>query len=453
MSQSSDAMALTYPSSTTAWRVTVLLVLVAIVATLDRGVLSLVIDPIRHDLAISDVQISLLQGLSFSLFYATVGLALGLCTDRVARCRLLALGILLWSLSTIAAGFATNFGWMFLSRLLVGMGEGTLGPCSISLLCDLFRPANRGRPMGFFLMGQAISSGISVLLSGAVLRHLPPDLILKLPNGGVLGLHPWRVVFIVMGLPGLLVAPLMLAVREPVRQEKLVQGAKLSVGESLRFLARRRRVLLPLYVGYACVSAGFYSTIAWGAVSIARHYGINIVQVTGLLGPANIAAGLLGPALAGMLVDRIMVRHGAAYRLRLLAMMPVLAIPAMACALMPTVSTGTLCVATMMGVYPAFSTVFFSTLQGSLPNELRGFSISLCGLTNAMIGATGGPLLLAMLSEHVFAGPAATANALSATLAISMFLGAVFFALALPHGAQQADHDAAALVIKTTSNL
>jgi MFS family permease len=245
----------------------------------------------------------------------------------------------------------------------------------------------------------------------------------------------------------------MLAVREPVRQEKLVQGAKLSVGESLRFLARRRRVLLPLYVGYACVSAGFYSTIAWGAVSIARHYGINIVQVTGLLGPANIAAGLLGPALAGMLVDRIMVRHGAAYRLRLLAMMPVLAIPAMACALMPTVSTGTLCVATMMGVYPAFSTVFFSTLQGSLPNELRGFSISLCGLTNAMIGATGGPLLLAILSEHVFAGPAATANALSATLAISMFLGAVFFALALPHGAQQADHDAAALVIKTTSTL
>jgi MFS family permease len=232
----------------------------------------------------------------------------------------------------------------------------------------------------------------------------------------------------------------------------LVQGAKFGVGESLRFLARRRRALLPLYVGYACVSAGFYSTIAWGAVSIARHYGINIVQVTGLLGPANIVAGLLGPAIAGVLVDRIMVRRGAMYRLRLLAMMPALAIPAMACALMPTAPTGTLCVATMMGVYPAFSTVFFSTLQGSLPNELRGFSISLCGLTNAMIGATGGPLLLAMLSEHVFAGPAATSDALSATLAISMLLGAMFFALGLPHGVQQADHDTAApMVIKTTS--
>jgi MFS family permease len=453
LSQFSDAPPPKYPSSNTAWRVTLLLVVVAIVATLDRGVLSLVIDPIRHDLAISDVQISLLQGLSFSLFYATVGLALGLCTDRVARCRLLALGILLWSVSTIAAGFATNFGWMFLSRLLVGMGEGTLGPCSISLLCDLFAPAKRGRPMGFFLMGQAISSGISVLLSGAVLSHLPPDLMLKLPDGHLFGLHPWRVVFIVMGLPGLLVAPLMLAVREPVRQEKLVQSAYFSVAESLRFLLMRRRALLPLYLGYACVSAGFYSTLAWGAVSIARHYGINIVQVTGLLGPANIVAGLLGPALAGLLVDRIMARYGAMYRLRLLAMMPALAIPAMACALMPTASTGTLCIATMMGVYPAFSTVFFSTLQGSLPNELRGFSISLCGLTNAMIGATGGPLLLAMLSEHVFAGPAATSDALSATLAISMLLGTLFFARARPHGAHQEDHGAAApLAIETTNS-
>jgi hypothetical protein len=127
-----------------------------------------------------------------------------------------------------------------------------------------------------------------------------------------------------------------------------------------------------------------------------------------------------------------MVRRGANYRLRLLVVMPALAIPAMACAVMPTAPLGTLCIASMMGAYPALATVFFSALQGSVPNELRGFSISLCGLANAVIGATGGPLLLALLSEHVFAaaGGGATADALSATLAISMVLGALLFALA-----------------------
>jgi MFS family permease len=283
--------------------------------------------------------------------------------------------------------------------------------------------------MGFFLMGQAISGGISVLLSGAVLRHLPHDLVLDLWQGTSFSLHPWRVVFIVTGLPGLLVAPLMLSVREPVRQEKLAGGAGLTVRESLRFLLQRRRQLLPLYLGFACVSAGFYSTVAWGAVSIARHYSIKIIDVTSLLGPASIVAGLAGPALAGVLVDRIMSGRGASNRLRLLVVMPVLGIPIIAGALMPTAPLGTLCVAAMMGVYPAFSTVFFSVLQGSVPNELRGFSISLCGFTNAVIGATGGPLLLALLSEHAFAGPGATADALSATLLISMVLAAVLFAM------------------------
>jgi MFS family permease len=411
-----------YPPRRHAWSVLLLLVLVAVVATLDRGVLSLVIDPIRHDLSISDVQISLLQGLSFSLFYATVGLALGFYTDRTQRCRLLAFGILLWSLSTIAAGFSTSFTSMFLSRLLVGMGEGTLGPCSISLIADLFPPARRGRPMGFFLMGQAIASGISILLTGAILRHLPHDLVL-----GTFSLHPWRVVFIVTGLPGLLVAPAILGLREPVRQERALLQTRLTLRQSLRLLDERRSVLMPLYLGFAAVSAGFYSTIAWGAVSITRHYGIKITQVTGLFGPASIVFGLAGPLLTGFLIDRIMSRGGASDRLRLLVVTPLLAIPAIACAVMPSAPLAILCVASMMGAYPASSTTFFSVLQGSVPNELRGFTISLCGLTNAVIGATGGPLLLALLSEHVYSGPAATAQALSTTLIVAMILGFSLF--------------------------
>lgn len=427
---------LTYPSLRHGWGVVLLIVLVAIVATLDRGVLSLVIDPIRHDLGISDIQISLLQGLSFSLFYATVGIALGLGADRVTRSRLLALGMLVWSLATVGAGLSTGFWWMFVSRLLVGMGEGTLGPCAISLICDLFPPARRGRPMGLYLTGQAISSGLSVVLTGAVLRHLPHDLVVSVPGlvRAPLVLHPWRVAFIITGLIGLLVVPFMLAVREPARQETMARDRRLSLGESLIGLMQRRRQLWPLYFGLASVAAGFYSTLAWGAVSLTRHYDLRITQVTGLLGPASIVSGLLGPSIAGLLVDRIMTRAGASGRLRLLALMPMLMIPTMLCALMPSAPAAILLLATMLGGYPALATVFFSVLQGSVPNELRGFVISLCGLTNAVIGATGGPLLVAWLSGRLFHGAGATSDALSLTLLIAMLAGIGFFTLAWRRG-------------------
>ena len=397
-----------YPAPAHGWRVVLLIVLVAIVATLDRGVLSLVIDPIRHDLGISDVQVSLLQGLSFSLFYATVGVALGLWTDRVRRGRLLAAGMLLWSVATVGAGLSTGFWWMFASRLLVGMGEGTLGPCAISLICDLFPPKQRGRPLGIYLTGQAVSSGLSVMMTGAILRHLPHDLVL-----GGLVLPPWRVAFIVTGLLGLLVVPFMMMVREPARQETIAPGARLSVAQSLAALGARRGELLPLYLGFACIATGFYSTLAWGAVSVTRHYGLHIVQVTGTLGPASIVAGLVGPSLAGLLVDRVMQRSGAGDRVRLLAVMPLLVIPAGLGGLMPGAVSSILCLATMLGSYPALATVFFSVLQGAVPNELRGVSIALCGLINALVGATCGPLVVALLGQHVYQGRPATAHALS----------------------------------------
>jgi len=418
-----------------------LIVLVAVVATLDRGVLSLVIDPVRHDLRISDIQVSLLQGLSFSLFYATVGVVLGLCTDRVARCRLLGIGILLWSMATIAAGLSTSFGWMFLSRLLVGMGEGTLGPCAISLICDLFPPNRRGRPMGLFLTGQAISNGLSVLMTGAILRHLPNNLSLAMPgilHNGPLVLHPWRVAFIVCGLLGMTTVPVMLMAREPARRETVAGAARLSAGTSLRLLVLRHRVLLPLYLGLASVAAGFYGTLAWGAVSITRRFGLHIIQVTGILGPASIVAGLCGPSLIGMLIDRMMDRDGDGARLKLLVLMPLLAFPAILCAFAPTPVLATLCLATMMGAYPALATVFFSVLQGAVPNNLRGFAVSLTGLMNAIIGATGGPLLIAMLSQHAYAGPAATGFSLSTVLIVTMAAGSFFFAIASRRQRQQA---------------
>jgi len=418
-----------YPSRIRAWSMVGLLVLVAVIATLDRGILSLVIDPVRHALAISDFQVSLLQGLSFSLFYATIGLLLGLGADRVRRVRLLTLGIVFWSLATIAAGLSTGFGSMFMSRLVVGMGEATLGPCCISLICDLFQPLQRGRPMGLFIMGQAVASGLSVMLTGSILRHLPHGLLIDLPQrfSTPVSLEAWRVAFIITGLLGLLIVPLLLAAPEPRRMESVSTSQRKSAAQSLRLLSARSKILTPLLFGFASMSAGFYATLAWGAVSITRRFSIQTVQVSPILGSFSVVFGIVGPLLAGMLADRVMRQTGSRSRLRLLLIMPLLTVPTMLAPFAPAMPVSAVCIAFMMVAYPATSTVFFSVLQGVVPNEVRGFTIALCGFINAVIGATCGPLFLAFLTAHGYAGQAATAFSLSTTLLLTTTLGLLLF--------------------------
>ena len=193
-----------YPAAVSAWWLVAIFFLASVVNTIDRGILNLVVDPIRHDLGISDFQISLLQGLSFGLFYATVGVPLGLTADRVQRRWLIMAGVLLWSLATILGGLAPNFGWLFVSRVLVGLGEATLAPCAVSMISDMFPPEKRGRPLGAYLMGQAISNGLSVMLIGGILSAAPTGMFNALP--GARGAAPWRIAFVVAGLLGFIVA-------------------------------------------------------------------------------------------------------------------------------------------------------------------------------------------------------------------------------------------------------
>ena len=155
-----------WPSRWQAWLTIGLLFLASIVSVIDRQILSVVTDPVRAELAISDVQISLLQGIAFGLFYATMGVWLGLVADRTNRRNLIIFGIMLWSVATLGGGIAANFGQFFVSRMLVGLGEASLSPAAISLIADLFAPGKRGRPIGVFLMGQAVANGIALSFAG-----------------------------------------------------------------------------------------------------------------------------------------------------------------------------------------------------------------------------------------------------------------------------------------------
>jgi MFS family permease len=413
-----------YPGAFQAWRVVVVIFMASVVSTIDRGIFSLVIDPIRHDLQISDVQISLLQGLSFGILYATAGIALGLTADRYSRRRLLALGVLVWSLATALGGMAQNFEQMFATRVMVGLGEAALGPCMVSMVADLFPPNRRGRPISICLMGQAAGVGLSVLLAGLILSIAPARLPAMFPS--LAQIAPWRLVFMICGLIGLVVVGLILSIREPARR-----GARLNpvAGSRLRaaadYFRRDIGVFLPLYLSFAIVSAGFYGTNAWSAAFIIRAYGLSAPETGHALGLATIVGGFAGALIAGNFVDIFARSGGAPRKLKLLVLTPFCALPSCCAIFAPNAAMAIILIPTMLAGFQIYSTTFMTALQDMTPNEMRGIGIAIAGLMNAIIGAVLGPLFIALATEHVYHDPKLVGWGIASVTAPALAVGAL----------------------------
>lgn len=154
------------------WYVVVLCMVAYIFSFVDRQILSLMIEPIKADLQISDTQFSLLSGLAFSLFYAFMGLPIAYLADRSSRVRIIAIGVAFWSFATAACGLSKNFLQMFLARMSVGVGEAALTPATYSMLADLFPKEKLGRALGLYSMGAFLGGGLAFLVGGYVIEAL-----------------------------------------------------------------------------------------------------------------------------------------------------------------------------------------------------------------------------------------------------------------------------------------
>ena len=158
-----------YPSSRRAWTAVLILFATAVLAYTDRQVMSLLVDPIRHDLHVDDTGMSLLLGLAFAMVYGVAGLPLGVLADRMSRRNLLAAGVAVWSVGTLMCGLAPSFAVLFAARIVVGLGEAVLSPAAISLISDGFPPRQWGAAVGVYFTGIAIGIGGAILIGGEVL--------------------------------------------------------------------------------------------------------------------------------------------------------------------------------------------------------------------------------------------------------------------------------------------
>src|SRR5690349_766393 len=143
-----NAPQIPWPRAGYAWYVMIMLIIAYTFAIVDRSIISLLVQPIKADLGVTDAQIGLLQGLAFAICYTTFGLVLGFVTDRTDRRLLLALSIFVWSAATVACGFATSFQWLFISRIFVGLGEACVLPVAGSLIADYMPPKTRAKAYG-----------------------------------------------------------------------------------------------------------------------------------------------------------------------------------------------------------------------------------------------------------------------------------------------------------------
>lgn len=387
------------------WYTTAVLMLAYTFSFLDRQILNLMVGPIKADLGLTDVQFALLTGGAFGIFYTVMGLPIGWMADRYPRKWIIAGGIALWSLMTAACGLARSFSHLLLARVGVGVGEATLSPSAYSMLSDLFDKTRLPKAMSIYTVGIYIGAGAAMIIGGTVVAAVErtPEIVLP-----VLGhVRSWQMVFLAVGLPGLLVALWAATLREPHRSMRADEAAepaerRFAIGRIWAFLSAHPRMSVSLFLGSAMFSILSY-TDAWFPELFIRTWGWG-PQRTGLVnGAASLIGGPLGMLAAGWWSSRMIQRGQSDACLRLTAyaaagillpsvLMPLMPHPALMAALLFPIK-----------FFGGFTPVLIPTaIQLVAPSALRAQLGAVFMLTVGIVGVSLGPILPALLNDYMF---------------------------------------------------
>jgi len=379
------------------WYIVTILALATFLSYLDRGVIAVVVPSLKADLNLSDLQISLLQGISFSLFFALAGIPMGTLADRVNRRNLIVVGLVLWSLMTMLCGFASNFTMLFITRMGVGIGEAALIPAAASMIADLFAPAQRGRPMSAIVAAQSLGAAGASLLGGMLLVYLASTSAISLPFVGEAA--DWRTTFIAFGLPGPIVALLLTSIKEPER----TQDRGKSEGNFLRFLGSHRFLFFCVYLSFAANFVIAYATALWSPTVLSRVYGLTPGHAGIVFGLTMIIANITGSTLGGMIGDHLASRAMPAARFRLsIAAAPLAMIGGFIMLLAPSAPFflgGFAFAGFAAGVLIGNS---YPLLYDVVPGTMRGQAAAVYMIVGNIIGLGGGPLAVALLTQLIF---------------------------------------------------
>lgn len=431
-SSTSDNSPPASPGLARAWYAVAVLTLANVSGFVDRQILSLLVEPIKRDLGVTDTQVSLLAGLGFVLFYSLLGLPIGRWVDRGLRPRIVAIGVAVWSLMTAATGTARTFGQLFAARIGVGVGEATLGPAAVSIIADQFPRRLLGTAMSTYMVGTFAGSGVAYALGAYVVGRVDTPGFITLPIVGAI--HPWQTVFFWVGLPGLLIALLSLTMHEPRKTAsaptvRTRAHDDASFAEVLSYVRRNARTVGAISFGFAASASVNYAIGFWLATFLIRTHGWTVQQAGTLQGILTFTIGPIGVMAGGRLND-YWARQGyidAPLRVGILGALAML----LFAGLYPAVPSATL-VAVLLVPVNLFAAMPWgaanAAIAEAMPNRMRGQGSAIYQLVVNLVSGALGPTAVALLTDKVFADPMSLRWSLAVTTVSGMTLAAALLA-------------------------
>ncbi|MCT2532154.1 MFS transporter [SAR92 clade bacterium H231] len=370
------------------------LLLLNILNMVDRTLITSFGTAIITDLGLSDSQFGLLTGPIFVFFYSIMGLFMGALADRVHRPRLIAAGLVLWSALTAVSGVAKNFAQIGVARLFIGVGESAMAPSAISMISDMFPKAKRGTATGIYYLGVPLGAGASFIVAGIL--------------GPMIG---WRNCFLLLGGLGLVLALVLLFIKDPERgameekgsevdqQESLIGGNWRSIVSDVFQVVKSTPALAWTMVGavflHIPLGAGQFA-IVW----LERERGFGIGEISATYGLVYIVFGTAGTFLGGILSDWYQARYKGG-RVRFLALLMLAVTPLLISFRFVDPSSALFYVGMAAGMFSvsSFYGPAFSTVQDLTPVRLRGVMTGLLLVACNLLGLGIGAMMTGVLSD------------------------------------------------------
>jgi predicted MFS family arabinose efflux permease len=392
-----------------------LLLLIYTLNFLDRQIVNILAEPIKRDLGLSDTQLGLLTGLSFAVVYTVLGIPIARYADRFTanRVTVISIALAVWSGFTALCGLASNFAQLLLARIGVGVGEAGCTPPAHSLIVDYVAPERRARALAFYSLG------------------VPLGTLLGYSFGGVIGEHfGWQAAFLMVGLPGMLLALITWRVLREPRRFGLVapppaDHKQMTFGEALKALASRKAYW------YACFGASVISFLGYGHAAFlggfyARVHEMPLGQIGLALGIMLGVSGIIGTFIGGQIADRAAKKDTRAY-FSVPAAAMVISIPFFMAGMLVE---GTFASLALLAIPTALNSLWYgpiyAAVQGVAGPQLRATAVAIMLFIVNMIGLGLGPLALGALSDYLAtAGGMGTAEGLRWAILLSSTVGLI----------------------------